>query len=72
MTYATLQTAKKRHELAAQTLRYSGYKAKCVKNNLCEQPYQVNVEGINGETAKELQVLICQLLKDSTLNVVEA
>lgn len=72
ITYAELQTAKKRHELAAQTLRYAGYKAQCCKNEDCAQPYQVNVKGIDPNTAKELQVLICDLLKDSTLNIVEA
>ena len=72
MKYAALQTAKKRHELGAQTLRYAGYKAKCIKNELCEQPYQVNVAGISSEEAKELQLLICKMLKDDTLNVVEA
>lgn len=72
MTYAELQTAKTRHELAAKTLRYAGYKAECVKNEVCNQPYQVNVNGINAETENELQMLICRLLKDDTLNVVQA
>jgi hypothetical protein len=72
ITYAELQTAKKRHELAAQTLRYAGYKAQCCKNEACAQPYQVNVKGIDSNTAKELQVLVCGLLKDETLNVTEA
>ena len=72
ITYAELQTAKKRHELAAQPLRYAGYKAQCCKNDACVQPYQVNVRGISSDTAKELQVLVCGLLKDETLNVVEA
>jgi len=70
ITYAELQTAKKRHELAAQTLRYAGYNARCVKNDGCAQPYQVNVKGTS-DTAKELQTLVCGLLKDDTLNVVE-
>jgi len=72
ITYAELQTAKKRHELAAQTLRYAGYKAQCCKNEGCVQPYQVNVKGIDSDKAKELQVLVCRLLKDDTLNVIEA
>lgn len=71
MKYEALQTAKSRHELAAKIIRYAGYKAICVKNEDCKQPYQVNVFGISSETAKELQVLICRLLKDDTLNIVE-
>ena len=71
MTYATLQTSKIRDELAAKTLRYSGYNAKCIRIEGGEQPYQVNVSGITSTEAKELQLSICSLLKDSTINIVE-
>jgi len=71
MTYSQLQFAKQTHETAAKTIRYAGYKAQCVKNTACAQPYQVNVK-CSADEAKELQILMCQLLKNDTINVVNA
>lgn len=71
MTYFQLESAKATHQLAAKTIRYAGYKAQCVKNTACEQPYQVNVK-CTTEEAKELQLLMCKLLKNDTINIVEA
>ena len=71
MTYSQIQFAKSTHESVAKTIRYAGYSAKCVKNILCAQPYQVNVK-CTAEEAKELQVMMCRLFKNDTINVVEA
>ena len=70
MTYAQIMTAKKRHELAAQMLRYAKYNAQCCHNPNCAQPYQVNVKGASNEEVKELQDAICSLLNDDTINIV--
>ena len=64
-----IQNAKSNHELAAKQLRYAGFSAKCVMNKACEQPYQVNVK-CSADEAKELQVLMCQLLRNDTINIV--
>ena len=71
MTHFELETAKQNHEVAAKTIRYAGYSAKCVRNAACAQPYQVNVK-CTADEAKELQLLMCKLLKNDTINVVEA
>ncbi len=70
MTHQQIESARVAHELAAEIIAFGGYSAKCVKNELCEQPHQVNVK-CDSDKAKELQILVCKLLKDDTLNVVE-
>ena len=71
MTYAELTAAKSAHETAAKIIRYAGFKARCIKNTACEQPYQVNVSASVDE-CKDLQVQICKLLKNDTINIVAA
>lgn len=69
MDYAQINRAMKNHQTAAKVIRTAGYDAKCVKNTLCAQPYQVNVK-CTVEEAKQIQVMMCQMLKDDTINIV--
>jgi len=62
MTYAQIQQAKSAHETAAKLIRYSGISAKCIKNNACEQPYQVDTK-TSVEQCKELQTMLENMLK---------
>lgn len=57
MTYAQLTNAKSAHELAAKLIRKSGLNARCIKNTLCEQPYEVRVKA-DVDTCKELQGML--------------
>lgn len=63
---------KTKHQTAAKTLRYAGYKAKCIFNGLMEQPYEIQVKGISSDEAKELQLRFCAMLKDDRINIIEA
>jgi len=59
------------HKLVAKTLRYSGYKATCVRNeNFDFNNYEVLVKGINTDEAKELQQTFSSMLKKSMINVI--
>lgn len=69
MNFAQITSAMKNHQTAAQIIRYAGFSAKCVKNTECEQPYQVNVK-CTSEEAKQLQIQMCKMLKDDTINIV--
>jgi len=70
MTYAQLTNAKSAHELAAKLIRKSGLDARCIKNKLCEQPYQVNVKA-DVDTCKWLQVMLEDVTK-YPVNIVSA
>ena len=70
MNYKPTTPAHSNHLAAARILKYAGFNAKLVKNPLCEQQYQVDVK-CTSDQAKELQLLVCQLLKDDTINIVE-
>jgi hypothetical protein len=61
---------KAQHQLAAKTLRYAGYKAKCIFNGLMEQPYEVHVKGISDNECKELQLILCSMIKDDRINII--
>ena len=61
---------KTQHQLAAKTLRYAGYKAKCIFNGLMEQPYEVHVKGISDNECKELQLILCSMIKDDRINII--
>ena len=66
----TIQS-QKTHKLVAKALRYSGYKATCVRNeNFDFNNYEVSVKGINTGEAKELQQMFSSMLKNSMINVI--
>ena len=59
------------HKLVAKTLRYSGYKATCVRNeNFDFNNYEVIVKGIDSNEAKELQQRFFSMLKNSMINII--
>lgn len=59
------------HKLVAKTLRYSGYKATCVRNeNFDFNNYEVIVKGIDSNEAKELQQRFSSMLKNSMINII--
>ena len=69
-TMTTLQS-QSTHKLVAKTLRYSGYKATCVKNNNFDfNNYEVIVKGINSNEAKELQQRFFSIFKNSMINII--
>jgi hypothetical protein len=58
------------HKLVAKTLRYSGYKATCVRNtNFDFNNYEVVVNGVDATQAKELQQMFSSMLKNSMINI---
>jgi len=58
------------HKLVAKTLRYSGYKATCVRNeNFNFNNYEVIVKGINNDEAKQLQQMFALMLNNSMINI---
>ena len=61
---------KAKHQTVAKTLRYAGYKARCIFNALMEQPYEVHVKGISNDECKELQLRFCAMLKDDRINII--
>jgi hypothetical protein len=59
------------HKLVAKTLRYSGYKATCVRNeNFNFNNYEVIVKGINNDEAKQLQQMFSSILNNSMINII--
>lgn len=63
MSFSELSFAKAKHEIAAKTLRYAGYSAKCFKNkDFDHQPYEVRLKG-SVEQVKELQPMLENLLR---------
>ena len=59
------------HKLVAKTLRFSGYKATCVRNESFDfNNYEVLVNGINTYEAKELQQMFASMLKNSMINII--
>lgn len=59
------------HKLVAKTLRYSGYKATCVRNeNFNFNNYEVIVKGINNDEVKELQQMFSSMLNNSMINII--
>ena len=69
-TMTTLQS-QSTHKLVAKTLRYSGYKATCVRNeNFDFNNYEVIVKGIDNNQAKELQQMFSLMLKNSMINII--
>lgn len=69
MTYAQLTTAMKDHQLAAKLLRYAGVSAKCVKNEICTQPYQVNAK-CTKEQAGQMQEMISSMVNGRQINII--
>lgn len=69
-TMTTLQS-QTTHKLVAKTLRYSGYKATCVRNeNFNFNNYEVIVKGINNNEAKQLQQMFSSILNNSMINII--
>jgi hypothetical protein len=59
------------HKLVAKTLRYSGYKATCVRNeNFNFNNYEVIVKGINNDEVKQLQQMFSSMLNNSMINII--
>lgn len=59
------------HKLVAKTLRYSGYKATCVRNaNFDFNNYEVIINGVDVKQAKELQQMFSSMLKNSMINII--
>ena len=59
------------HKLVAKTLRFSGYKATCVRNEKFDfNNYEVLVNGINTNEAKKLQQIFSSMLKNSMINII--
>lgn len=59
------------HKLVAKTLRYSGYKATCVRNeNFNFNNYEVIVKGINNDEVKQLQEMFSSMLNNSMINII--
>ena len=59
------------HKLVAKTLRYSGYKATCVRNeNFNFNNYEVIVKGINNDEVKQLQQMFFSMLNNSMINII--
>jgi hypothetical protein len=58
------------HKLVAKTLRYSGYKATCVRNeNFNFNNYEVIVKDINNDEVKQLQQMFALMLNNSMINI---
>lgn len=69
-TMTTLQS-QTTHKLVAKTLRYSGYKATCVRNeNFNFNNYEVIVKGINNDEVKQLQEMFSSMLNNSMINII--
>lgn len=69
MTYAAITTAMKDHQAAAKIIRYAGFKATCVNNAACDQPWQVNAK-CTVEEAGQMQEMISNMFKGRPINIV--
>lgn len=59
------------HKQVAKTLRYSGYKATCVRNNNFESnEYEVKIKGINETELKELYNVVFSLFNNTMINLI--
>ena len=60
------------HNKVARTLRYSGYKATCVRNNnFYANEYEVKIEGISEVELKELYNVVFSLFNNTMINLVQ-
>jgi diphthamide synthase subunit DPH2 len=59
------------HKLVAKTLRYSGYKATCVKNdNFDFNNYEVIVKNISENELKELYSIVFRMFNNTMINLI--
>jgi len=67
----TLQSHKT-HKRVAKTLRYSGYKATCVRNNDFDfNEYEVKIKDISEAELKELYNIVFSLFNNTMINLIK-
>ena len=67
----TLQSHKT-HKKVAEILRYSGYKATCVKNNKFDSnEYEVKIKGIEENELKELYNIVFKMINNTMINLIK-
>jgi hypothetical protein len=59
------------HSKVARTLRHSGYKATCVRNNKFDaNEYEVKIKGISQTELKELYNVVFSLFNNTMINLI--
>ena len=58
------------HTAVAKALRFSGYKATCLRNNNFDfNEYEVNIKGINEIELKELYNIVFSMFNNTMINL---